>query len=143
MRVYFDTAYVAKCYLNEPTGKEVRKLARRAEGLYSSAWCIAELACVFQRHIREGSITQDQGATLRRLFLQDVRNRVWVLFPVSERLLFRIESLIGSLPRSVYVRAGDAIHLVSAKDAGFSEIWSNDRRLCEAAPYFDLAGKTL
>jgi len=42
-----------------------------------------------------------------------------------------------------YVRAGDAIHLASAKDAGFQEIWTNDRRLLQAAQYFDLVGKSV
>lgn len=32
MRLYFDTAYIAKCYLNEARGEEVRKLARKAAG---------------------------------------------------------------------------------------------------------------
>jgi predicted nucleic acid-binding protein len=143
VRFYFDTAYVAKCYLNEPDGKKVRKLARRADGLYSSSLCIAELACVFQRHVREGSITPDEAASLRRIFLEDIRNGVWVLFPVSERLLYQIELLVGGLPPTAYLRAGDAIHLVSAKDAGFQEIWTSDRRLLQAAQYFDLVGKNL
>lgn len=143
MRLYFDTAYVAKCYLNEADGKKVRKLARRADGLYSSSWCIAELVCVFHRHIREGSITADEAAKLRRIFLDDIRIGVWILFPVSERLLYQVEILVGALPPTAYLRAGDAIHLISAKDAGFQEIWTSDRRLLEAARYFDLAGKTV
>jgi predicted nucleic acid-binding protein len=129
--------------LNEPDGKNVRKFARRADGLYSSSWCIAELACVFQRHVREKSITPDEAAKLRHIFLEDVRNSVWILFPVSERLLYQVELLVGGLPRTAYLRAGDAIHLVSAKDAGFQEIWTNDRRLLEAAQYFDMAGKSV
>jgi predicted nucleic acid-binding protein len=143
VNLYLDTAYIAKCYLNEPDGKKVRKLVRSATGVYSSAWCIVELACVFQRHIREGSITREQAARLRALFLEDVRNGVWVLFPVSDRLLFRIESLIAALPPGVYLRAGDAIHLVSAQDAGVSEIWTNDRHLLGAAPHFGLSARSV
>lgn len=33
MRLYFDTAYIAKCYLNEPGGLAVRRLARRGHFL--------------------------------------------------------------------------------------------------------------
>jgi predicted nucleic acid-binding protein len=41
----------------------------------------------------------------------------------------------------MYLRAGDAIHSAAAEEAGFTEIWSNDRRLLEAAPAFGLTGK--
>jgi len=47
------------------------------------------------------------------------------------------------LPRSLYLRAGDAVHLAAAQSAGFSEIWSNDRRVLEAAPAFGLTGKSV
>ncbi len=79
----------------------------------------------------------------RRNFLEDIQNGVWILFPVSERLLYQLDLLVGGLPPTAHLRAGDAIHLVSAKDAGFQEIWTNDRRLLQAAQYFDLAGKSV
>jgi predicted nucleic acid-binding protein len=143
VRLYFDTAYVAKCYLNEPDGKAVRKLAMRAAGLCSSLLCVAELACVFQRQIREGRLSPDQAAEWRARFLEDVRSQVWLLLPVSERVLYRVESLVAGLPPTAHLRAGDAIHIVTALEAGFSDIWTNDRRLLEAAEHFGLTGKTV
>jgi len=76
VKLYFDTAYLAKCYLNEPDHRSVRKLARRAEGLYSSGLCLAEFACVLHRHVREGSLGVDEAAALRTFFLEDVREDV-------------------------------------------------------------------
>lgn len=143
MNSYFDTAYIAKCYLNEPDSKPVRDLAFRSDGLYSSAWCIAELACVFQRHVREAQLTRAQANRLRGFFLEDVQNGVWSLVPISERFLFRVESLVRALPKSMYLRAGDAIHLTAAQGAGFTEIWSNDRRVLQAAGAFGLTGKSV
>jgi predicted nucleic acid-binding protein len=143
LRLYFDTAYVAKCYLNESDAKAVRKLADGASGVYTSAWCIVELACVFQRHNRELNLSKAQAAKLRGLFLEDARNSVWSLLPLSENFLFRVESLVAALPPSLYLRAGDAIHLAAAQTAGFEEIWSNDRRLLAAAPSFGLVGKSV
>ncbi|MBZ5610547.1 MAG: type II toxin-antitoxin system VapC family toxin [Acidobacteriia bacterium] len=143
MRLYFDTAYVAKCYLNETDAKAVRKLATRATGLYSSAWCIPELACVFQRQIRESRLSKAEAAQVRALFLEDVGNGVWSLLPLSESFLHRVESLVASLPTSLYLRAGDAIHLAAAQGAGFSDIWSNDRRLLDAAAGFGLTGRSV
>lgn len=143
MKLYFDTAYVAKCYLNEPDGKAVRKLAMRASGLYSSLLCVAELACVFQRQIRERKISPHQAAEWRSRFLEDIVSGIWVLFPVSDRLLYRVETLLSGLPPDAYIRAGDAIHLVTATDNGFEEIWSNDRHLLAATDYFGLKTKTI
>jgi predicted nucleic acid-binding protein len=143
LNLYFDTAYVAKCYLNENDSGPVRELAFSADGLYSSAWCIAELACVFQRYIRESQLTRAQATRLRDFFLADVQDGIWSLVPISERFLFRVEALIRGLHHSVYLRAGDAVHLAAAQSAGFTEIWSNDRHLLKAAPAFGLTGKSV
>ena len=143
MRLYFDTAYVAKCYLNETDAKAVRKLATRADGLYSSAWCIPELACVFQRQLRESRLSKSRVAQSRSLFLQDVGNGVWSLLPLSDSFLHRVQTLVADLPSSLYLRAGDAIHLAAAQGAGFSEIWSSDRRLLGAAAAFGLTGRSV
>jgi len=143
LRLYFDTAYLAKCYLNEPDGKEVRRLARRASGLYSSLLAVAELACVFQRQIREGRMDVRQAAEWRATFIEDLRNGVWILVPLSERLFYRVEALVSALPSNAYVRAAHAIHIVTARENGFEEIWSNDRRLLEAAEHFGLRGRSV
>jgi predicted nucleic acid-binding protein len=121
----------------------VRELAKRASALYSSSLCIAELACVFHRQVRKGSIKARVASSLRDLFLQDIRDGVWELIPVSDRLLRRVESLTRTLPPSCYLRAGDAIHLASAAENGFDEIWTNDRRLLEAAPILALKGRSV
>lgn len=143
MKLYFDSAYIAKCYLNEADGAKVRKLARSASGLYSSALSIAELVCVFHRQVREGSLDVNTAAKLRGCFLEDLKNEVWALIPVTNRLLHRVEALTRSLPASTYLRAGDAIHLASALEYGFEEIWSNDRHLLAAAPSLGLKGRSV
>lgn len=143
MRLYFDSAYVAKCYLNEPDGKEVRKLAQSSSALYSSAWAIAELACVFLRHVRERALSNETAAQLRDLFLRDVADRVWRLLPVSDPLLYKVEEELRSFPIDTPLRAGDAVHMVTAREAGFGQIWTNDRHLLRAAPFFGIQGKSV
>jgi len=140
---YFDTAYVAKCYVNEVDSEAVRKLAYASSALFTSSWCIPEMACVFQRQIREYKMPRSEAAQARNFFLADIQDGTWSLLPISDRFLFRVETLLSALPRSIYLRAGDAIHLAAAQDAGFTEIWSNDRRVLAAAPAFDLAGKSV
>jgi len=120
----------------------VRALVRADADLQTSALCLAELACIFQRHMREKGLTRPQALELRKAFLDDVEEGVWLLHPVSDALLHKVEVVVRNLPPSVYLRAGDAIHLVSARDAGLAEIWSNDRRLLAAARYFGLKGRS-
>ena len=141
MRLYFDTAYVAKCYLQEPRGEKVRELASSASGLYSSAWCIVEMACVIHRNLRESKIDQDEASAIGGQFREDVQNGLWSLLPVTERLLGNVSSFIASLNASVFLRAGDAVHLVTAQREGFTEIWTNDRHLGLAAQHAGLAAR--
>jgi predicted nucleic acid-binding protein len=140
---YFDTAYLAKCYLNEPDAAAVREVARVSPALYISSFSIAELACVFLRRVREGALREDDAAKLRAAFLEDVRNEVWLLLPVNENLFRKVEFVTRTLPHEVFLRAGDAIHIVSAVDAGLDEIWTNDRHLLAAAAHFGLKGRSV
>lgn len=140
---YLDSAYVAKCYLNEPDAARVRALVAGQVGLTSSEWCLAEMACIFQRHIREGGLTRVQATSLRKLFLADVTAGVWTLVPVSRAVLEAVKERVGKLRKNVYVRAGDALHLMSAKLAGFSEIWTNDRHMLGAARPFGVVGRSV
>lgn len=140
---YFDAAYIAKCYLNEPDGAAVRELARSAPALSSSALCIAELACVFHRRILEGALALKAAVTLRESFLEDIRNGVWLLRPVTDHVLRQVEFLTRSLSSDTFLRAGDAIHIVTAVEAGFNEIWTNDRHLLSAAAHFGVKGRSV
>jgi predicted nucleic acid-binding protein len=143
LRLYFDTAYLAKCYWNEPGGKLVRELARKADGLYSSAVCIAEMACLAHRKVREGPTTPADAVVRRDLFLDDVNSGVITAVPVTDRLLRRVDATTRALPPSCYLRTFDALHLVTAADAGFVEVWTNDRHMLAAAQHFGLAGRSV
>ena len=143
MRLYFDTAYLGKCYWNEPDGRSVRELAQLADGLYSSAICIAEMACLAHRKVREGPITPADAVIRRDLFLDDVNSGVITTVPVTERLLRKVEEMTRVLPPSCYLRTFDALHLVTAADSGFVEVWTNDRHMLAAAPHFGLVGRSV
>jgi len=140
---YFDAAYVAKCYLHETDAAAVRALARSSPYLCTSALSIAEVACVFHRHVREGTLKGKAVAQVRDAFSEDVGNETWVLVPVTDLILRRVELLTRTLPGSTPLRAGDAIHIVSAVEAGFREIWTNDRHLLAAAAHFGLQGRSV
>jgi predicted nucleic acid-binding protein len=142
LRRYFDTAYLGKCYWNEPDGKLVRELARQTE-VYSSAICIAEMACLAHRKVREGPVGPADAAIRQDLFLDDVKQGIITAVPVTERLLRRVEAVTRGLPASCFIRTFDALHLVTAVDSGFVEVWTNDRHMIAAAPHFGLAGRSV
>lgn len=139
--MYLDSAYIAKFYVNERDSAAVRDLIRSADILQSSAWATGEVACAFHRHMREGSLSLEQFRQLLGAFLDHVEAGFWTLLPVDDKLLSRTALLIGSMP-AVYLRAGDAIHLATAQDAGEREIWTNDRHMLAAAPYFGIRGRS-
>ena len=134
---------MAKFYLREPDSDAVRALADQAEPLHFSEWCLAEVACTLHRHVREGALTGREAAEIRKVFRDDLASSIWVLAPVTRDLLAEVDGLVHTLPAEVFLRAGDALHLVSARAAGFSEIWSNDRHLLRAARYFGLKGRSV
>ncbi len=143
MPAYFDAAYVAKCYLHEPDAAAVREAARSLDSIHTSAFTIAEVACVFHRHLREGVLTGKLSAMLREQFLEDIENRIWQLAPVTDRILRGVENVTRMLPERIFLRAGDAIHIITAIEGGFSEIWTNDRHLLAAAKHFGLKGRSV
>jgi len=65
---YFDSAYVAKCYLNDPDSESVRNLVRTPVPLYSSSLCIVEVTSAIHRRYREKSLTRKQAQEIGRRF---------------------------------------------------------------------------
>lgn len=142
-RHYFDAAYVAKCYLHEPDAVAVRKVAASSDALHTSALSLAEVACVFHRHRREGALDRRTETALRNQFLDDIENEHWILLPVTGHIVRRVETMTRSLPTGILLRAGEAIHMATALDAQFADIWSNDRRFLTAAKHFGLIGRSV
>lgn len=141
--LYFDTAYICKCYLNEPDSVEVRACVRAARAVSTSSLCIAEFACTMHPSFRDGVLTATATNALRRQFAEDVEAGAWSLVPIAERVLWKVEMLIQRLPKTLPLRAGDAIHIATALESGFDEIWTNDRHLLAAAKHFGLKDRTV
>lgn len=141
--MYLDSAYIAKFYVNERDSLAVRALIRGADSLVSSAWALGEVTCAFHRHFREGSLSKAQCRELTHAFLEHVEEGIWTLLPVSESLWKRLVSIVSTAPAGVYLRAGDAVHLMTARDAGETELWTNDRHLLAAASHFGLVGRSI
>jgi predicted nucleic acid-binding protein len=141
--MYFDSAYVAKVYLKEPDSDLVRALARTADSLVTSAWALCEVQCTFHRQIREGVMTPRDCDDAIQTFYSHLDRGAWKLIPVTESLLKVAGAITLAAPGDVFLRAGDAVHLATARQAGEHEIWTNDRRMLAAAPYFGIVGRSV
>jgi len=142
--IYFDTAYLAKTYLNEPGSEVVRDYLKSIrEVVASSSLARAELAAVFHRNLREGRLEADSYELILKQYQSDLRSNLWEWLPIEERFWGMIEDCFFGLDRSVFLRGADAIHLVTAKAHGFSEVFTNDRHLLGACDRIGLKGRNL
>jgi predicted nucleic acid-binding protein len=141
--VYFDTCYIAKFYFNEPESPQVRQLVRRADSIHSSLWAFPEFHAVIHRRLRENSFTPDDARNLTARFSEHIKDGLWNLVPVNEALMRRTGALIVSAPPNLFIRSADALHLATANEIGEREVWTNDRHMLAAAPYFGLTGRSV
>lgn len=138
--IYFDAAYVAKCYLNEPGAEQVRELAHGAEGLASCELARLEFACIVKRHLRESHLTGREASAIFKDFEQDEKNGVWHWFVMTSELVEQAQRAVRRARGRVFLRAGDALHLACAREHGFRDVYTNDRHMLGAARHFQLAG---
>jgi len=137
---YFDSALVAKFYVNEPGRAAVRRLAKRSGVVVTSGLAVAEVSAAFHRKFREGAIEAATFQALNGQFEHDVNQGLWSLIAPTESLLEAVQALFASLDKSVFLRSLDALHLVTAKTEHFSRIYTNDRHLLTACPALGIEG---
>ena len=73
-------------------------------------------------------------------FEEDEAAGVWYWILVTSTLLRRACDRVRALRRQTFLRAGDAVHLVTASEHGYREIYTNDRHMLASARHFDLVG---
>jgi predicted nucleic acid-binding protein len=138
--VYFDSALIAKFYLNEPGRDRIRQLARAKGVVATSGIAVAEVAAAFHRKLREDAVRTDTFEALESQFKHDREQGLWRLIGPADDLLEQVHELFQNLDKTVYLRAMDALHLITAKAAKFDDIYSNDRHLLAACTPVGLRG---
>lgn len=138
--VYFDSALVAKFYLNEPGREEIRALAKKAGIVVTSGIAAAEVSAAFHRKFREGAVDHHVYDALHGQFQHDLTSELWRLIGPTQALLDQVRIFFLRLDKSVFVRSLDALHLITAKAEHFDRIYSNDRHLLRACASIGLEG---
>jgi predicted nucleic acid-binding protein len=136
--IYFDSAYIVKCYLHEPGSKEVRGLAEAGEAVASCELARVEFSAAVHRHAREKDITEKQAGAIFQRFRRDIREGYWTFYPMTSQLLEECGKAFETLPRHLFLRTADALHILCARNQGFKVLYTNDVHLRAAAPTFGL-----
>jgi predicted nucleic acid-binding protein len=136
----YDTNYLIKLQCGEAGSKEVKAHAATLDVICCALYGRAEFASACHRKVREGQATLPQlQAMLAQLHADHAAGALQWL-PVTDAVLVRVENAFAAAPAGVYLRAGDALHLATAAEHGFTEIYSNDKHLLAAASQFGLTG---
>ena len=138
--IYFDAAYIAKCYLNEPGADRVREVAYTADGLASCELARLEFAAILKRHVRERHVTRREMTAILKDFEEDEKSGVWQWLGVTSELLEKTRKAVLDLPSTVFLRSGDALHLTCAEEHGIQKVYTNDHHMLQAAKHFHVTG---
>lgn len=99
-----------------------------------------EFVCALHRHMREGHVTAREARSVLDDLGVDEESGAWHWLPVSSALLRTVSDRVNRLPRTVSLRAGDALHATAAVEHGFGEMYTSDRHLLAACRHFGLRG---
>ncbi len=140
--IYFDTSYLVRLYYQDPGAAAVRALAA-TDHIACAAHGQAEMIAAFHRKLREGAIGALSYAALIGQVQAHIDAGAFHWIPQSADILSRIRKVYEKLPATVFLRAADAVHLATAAESGFREVYSNDAHLLAAAKHFGVQGKNV
>ena len=139
--IYFDATFLVKLHLREPGSERVLEFVRQKNDIVASfIMAKMETAAAFHRKYREGSMTHASLLKAQEQVSREIEMGRLAWLPLSPVIVDRVHQIFLDLPSTVFLRTGDAIHLATASEAGFKEIYSNDKHLLAAATLFKLKG---
>jgi predicted nucleic acid-binding protein len=100
----------------------------------------AEFAAVGHRKVRENAADLAQAQSAFAQLRQDTTAGGIIWLSLDQKVYQRAETFFLNDPGSVFLRASDALHLASAAEHGFKEVYSNDRHFLAAAALFGMKG---
>jgi predicted nucleic acid-binding protein len=133
---YFDSAYIAKFYVDEPESNAVRQLAESLGRVHCSALGRIEVTSVFHRKWREGAFTEREFREVSAQFNDDCAAGLWTWLSVTDNLIATTAESVRALSKNITIRSADALHLVCAREHGLPRVYTNDRHMLLAASVF-------
>ncbi len=131
--IFCDTSTIAKLYVPEAESPAVRQRLEAEDVVQVSELARAELMGVFHRRLREGKWTQSDFTAVVRQFSSDDISGFWSWLPLDSDITEAAAKIYATLPATVYLRAADCLHLVTALHHNFPEIYTHDKHQSVAA----------
>ena len=138
--LYFDSTYLCKLHWPEAGAADVMACAAGADESVVALHGEAEFYSAGHRKLREGSTSAATLSTVFAQFQADYAGGGIRFLQLTEAIIHRVFEVYSSASAQTYLRAADAIHLATAAEHGFAEIYSNDGHLLAAAPLLGLRG---
>ncbi len=128
-----DTSTIAKYYVFEPESAAVRNRLDAEDAVCVSELVRVELMGVFHRRLRDGKWSRDEFLSAAGQFAADDIRGYWTWMPLNTTIVDAAAKTFTTLPTSVFLRASDCIHLVTAIHHHFAAIFTHDRLQTVAA----------
>lgn len=130
MKVYADASLIVSAFTDEPTSVASRAwLATLSQDvLLASKWCETEVASALALKVRTGSLPPEARLPVLRM-VRDMLTASATIVAIDATHFNRATDLLERSDKGL--RAGDALHLAIAADAG-AKLFTLDRRMAEA-----------
>jgi len=136
--IFCDTSAAVKIYSSERESSAVKELFEAQDGLCLSEMARVEVMSVFHRRLREGIWTRTDFLAAVRQFSNDDMGGFWTWLPLDKPIIEAAARTYATLPRTVFLRSSDCLHLVTALHHNFAEIYTYDTHQSVAASVLGL-----
>lgn len=137
--IFCDTSTIAKLYVVEPESVAVRLRLEAEDQVCVSELGRVELMGVFHRRLREGKWSQADFVTALRQFTNDDIGGFWSWLALDGKVVESAAKLFTTLSATVFLRSSDCLHLVTAMQNNFTEIYTHDKHQAAAATVFGVS----
>jgi len=131
--IFCDTSTIAKFYVFELESSAVRDRLDAEDAVCISELVRVELMGVFHRRLRDGKWSRDEFLNVAGQFEADELCGYWTWMPLNNTIVDAAAKKFTTLPASVFLRASDCIHLVTAIHHNFAAIFTHDKHQTAAA----------
>jgi predicted nucleic acid-binding protein len=131
--IFCDTSAAVKIYSSERESSAVKALFEAEDELCISELARVEVMSVFHRRLREGIWNRTNFLSVISQFSKDDLSGFWTWLPLDKPILEAAAKTYATLPRTVFLRSSDCLHLMTALHHNFAEIYTYDGHQSAAA----------
>ncbi len=131
--IFCDTSFFAKAYISERETASVEDRLKNEDEVCVSELARVELAAAFHRRWREKRWSRSEFLAAIAQFAQDDLDGYWTWLPMDRAVVRGAAQLYARLPQHICLRSSDCLHLSTALQHRFEEIYTFDTHQAAAA----------